>query len=190
MKHARPVLKQRFGPRHEKGITLIVAMVLLIALTIIVASALKVNMVNSKIVGNLQMQREGEAASQQAIENILRTNFTNLPAQMIQSIDINNSGKTGFTYTVTLPAPKCVSVRPIMRAELDASSVEDRLCDYSLVSSASMIDGGSAQNKSSRSLCSNSIWDVSASATLPNSTIQTAPTHQGVAVKVTEGSAC
>jgi Tfp pilus assembly protein PilX len=78
-------MKPSSSPRREpkqsqRGVTLVIALIFLVVITLIVVSAIKSTNVNSKIAGNMQVQREAEAATQQAIEAVISSEFTKSPA--------------------------------------------------------------------------------------------------------------
>jgi hypothetical protein len=183
-------MKQRreFAARtRQRGITLAIAMILMLVLTIVVLSAIRTTNVNAKVVGNMQIQRESEAAAQQAIETVISSDFSKAPAATSVNVDINDSGKTTATYVVRSPAPVCTSVKPIKLSELDAANPADRPCYVSGTVQNAGIEGAGATGNS---LCSNSNWDLSATAQAPGVTNSKATTHQGVAQRVAVGSAC
>jgi Tfp pilus assembly protein PilX len=182
--------KNPFHPRSMRaqvGATLLIAMIFLVLLTLIVISAIKATNVNTKVVGNMQIQKESEAAAQQAIEAVISTDFTKSPAPTNVTIDINDSGQAASTYTVTGPAPTCTSVKPIKITELDATNAADQSCFLSgAAQNTGIVGAGSGGN----SLCSNSNWDVNATATAPGVATTSTTTHQGIAVRVAVGAAC
>src|SRR4029077_9144189 len=100
---------------------------------------------------------ETEAAAQQAIETAISTDFTTNPTATTVKVDINDSGQTATTYTVTVPAPACINVQPIKENQLDASNADDVPC---FVSGASQNTGIVGAGATGNSLCSNSNWDV------------------------------
>lgn len=175
------------GRPSQTGATLMIAMIFLVLLTLIVISAIKATNVNTKVVGNIQVQKESEAAAQQAIETVISTDFTKLPMAGTVQVDINNSGQAASTYSVTVPAPACTSVKPIKLSELDASSADDMPC---YVSGAAQNTGIVGAGTGGNSLCSNSNWEVSATATAPGVATTSTTTHQGIAVRVVVGAAC
>lgn len=163
-----------------------IAMIFLVLLTLIVVSAIKATNVNTKVVGNMQTQKEAQAAAQQAIETVISSDFTAAPTASTVTVDINNSGQAASTYSVAVPKPTCTDIKPIKLSELDAANADDQPCYASGASQNAGIVGGGA---SGNSLCSNSNWDVSATATAPDSTT-TNTTHQGIAVRVVAGTQC
>ena len=96
-----PEFPQRCA-RQQRGMTLIVSLVMLIMLTMFALSTMNLSNSNLKVVGNQQAQRAVEAAAQQAIERVLSGSavFKN-GAQVAQTLTID-----GFTVAVT--APVCV----------------------------------------------------------------------------------
>ena len=182
---------KRFGraapPQAQRGVTLLVAMIFLVVLTLIVVSAIKVTNVNTRVAGNMQTQNEADAAAQQELETVISSDFTTLPAAASAVIDINGSGQTGSSYSVSVPAPKCTSVKAIKTSELNAASADDQPCYASgAAQNTGIVGGGSG----SSSLCSNSNWEVNASAKAPTSAVSSATVHQGIAVRVAVGDAC
>ncbi|QDL38917.1 pilus assembly PilX family protein [Rhodoferax sediminis] len=183
--------KNPFHPRSMRaqvGATLLIAMIFLVLLTLIVISAIKATNVNTKVVGNMQIQKESEAAAQQAIEAVISTDFTQLTAPpIVPPIDINDSGQAASTYTVTVPKPTCTSVKPIKITELDPANTADQYCYASgAAQNTGIVGAGTGGN----SLCSNSNWDISATATAPSVATTSTTTHQGVAVRVVVGANC
>ena len=61
----------------QRGATLIVGLIMLIALTLLVVSAIRSGTTNLRIAGNTQIQEEAKAAAQQAIEQYISTNLLN-----------------------------------------------------------------------------------------------------------------
>jgi len=180
-------LKNDRTRRGQSGATLLVSMIFLVVLTLMVVSAVKVTTVNTKLVGNMQTENEANAAAMQAIEAAISTDFTSMPKASTTTVDINNSGQAGSAYTVAVPAPVCTGIKPIKLSELDASEASDQPCYVSGASQNTGIAGGGTGGDS---LCSNSNWEVNATATPPAGGAATATTHQGIAVRVVVGAAC
>lgn len=184
-------MKKKPFPTHsmqsQTGATLMIAMIFLVLLTLIVISAIKATNVNTKVVGNIQIQKESEAAAQQAIETVISTDFTKSPIASTVKVDINNSGQAASTYAVTVPTPTCTSVKPIKLSELDASNADDVPCYASgAAQNTGIVGAGTGGN----SLCSNSNWEINATATAPGVATTSTTTHQGVALRVAVGAAC
>lgn len=180
-------LSRSRGGRAQAGATLLVAMIFLVLLTLIVISAIKATNVNTKVVGNMQIQKESEAAAQQAIETVISsTNFATLPPTSTVNVDINDSGQTASTYTVTVPAPKCISYMPIPQSAAPTTdpftwSAADQACFTHSATTTPVLNSN----------CSNSNWDFAATATATGVATTSTTTHQGVAIRVMNpGTGC
>jgi Tfp pilus assembly protein PilX len=169
--------------RKQAGATLLVAMIFLAVITLIVTSSIKAVNVNTKLVGNMQMQEEAEAAAQQAIEKAISSDFTAMPTA---STWVTDNGQAVSAYTVVVPAPACTGIKAIKLSELDATNTDDQPC---YASGAAQNTGIVGSGVSGNSLCSNSSWEVNATATPPASD-PTPTLHQGIAVRVAVGAAC
>lgn len=104
------MMRQRInGDKKQRGATLLVSLIMLVALTLLVVSAIRMGNMNLKTVGNMQAKNEATAAAQQAIETIMGNlnNFYTPTAQTIR-IDINNDGVVD--YTVNTSAPVCLKM--------------------------------------------------------------------------------
>ncbi len=171
---------------HQRGVTLLVAMIFLVVLMLVVASAVKVTNVNTKVVGNMQTQNEAAASAQHAIEETISYDFTKLPVSQTIQVDINDSGKAGSVYTVKV-VPTCIAVQPVKSVDLDVDSAADQLC---FSSGAAQNTGIVGSTPSGNSLCSASLWNIEATATPPNSTQPAATLIQGVTQRVDPGANC
>lgn len=165
----------RLTLRHQRGATLIVALIMLVLLTLFALSAMNASNTALKIASNTQTRSEAIAAVQQEINKVMSVNFTRSPAAIAAAagnkpVDINNDG--AVDYNVVIATPHCMGAFPIRNAELGYSAADNRC----RISGASM------------SLCANSQWDIGGSATDPVSGASVS-IHQGVAVRVLTASA-
>lgn len=96
---------------HQRGISLVMSLIMLVVLTMIAASATYSTNSSIRIVGNMQMQDEALTAAQLAIDQHLNllTNFTT-PAGASVDVDLNRDNQKD--YTVTVSAPVCISTAP------------------------------------------------------------------------------
>ena len=99
----------------QRGITLLVGMIMLILITLMVTTAFTLSTTNLKAVGNMQAKDEAIAAANKAIEQVLSSAFTAVPTAEDVIVDIDNDGDTD--YTVSIATPECI------RASIDASAV-------------------------------------------------------------------
>ena len=91
----------------QRGVTLIIGMIMLVLITVMVISAYSLSSTNFKAVGNMQFRNEAIAAANKAIEQVVGTNFTTgfitVPAQQTITYDNNNDTVTDYTVTVEQP---------------------------------------------------------------------------------------
>ena len=103
-------------PRAQSGMTLFVAMIILVMITLLITSAFKTSNSNLKIVSGMQGRQEAIAASQAAIEDTISSAFfTSNPSLVAANpvgVDINNDGTDD--YSVTMGLPKCLRVAPVV----------------------------------------------------------------------------
>lgn len=113
---------------NQTGITLIVSLIMLAVLTLIVVSAIRFGNINLKIAGNAQSEAEATAATQVAIETMMKlvddsANIGTVAAQPTMQVATG-----GMTYSVNAVKPACILSRNIASTELDPSKVADRAC--------------------------------------------------------------
>lgn len=171
----------------QNGATLVTALVMLVALTLLVVSGIRSSNTNLRIAGNMQMQEEAVTAAQQAIEQTISVDFTtNLVAATI-AIDIDNKGATDYTAQVSIPA--CTSTVVLTPPELNLNDPADISCQASGVIIGGGIvkfDGPAPQPAS---WCSKQTWDIQ-STVADDSTGANATVHQGVFIRVVNGTTC
>ncbi|MCY0854928.1 hypothetical protein [Cupriavidus sp. D39] len=144
----------------EAGVSLLVGLVMLVVLSLLAVSAVRLGNLNLRIVGNQQVKNEATAAARQAIEKVMGTvsSFATPIAQSF-SIDINNDGVAD--YTVQTAAPVCLQMVAADGYSVDfaASAPQD------------------------------TYWDISAVAT-DNRTGTTVTVHQGAKVRMASTATC
>jgi Tfp pilus assembly protein PilX len=173
------------SPSQQRGATLVIAMIMLVLLTLFVLSAVSMNNMNFKVMGNEQWRNEALAAGQQAIEQVASTDFPSAPAAKTINVDVNGDGTND--YTVAVAKPVCQNTIPIKLVELDVRLAADIPCFGSGVSPAPGLPIGGAGN----SLCANTQWDITATATDSSSNSGTSVTvHQGIGQRVPIGTTC
>lgn len=96
--------------RRQKGVTLIVGLIMLVLITLMVTTAFTLSGTNLKSVGNMQFRNESIAAANKAIEfvigNSFPSGFVSVPPDQTITLDINNDGTPD--YTVSVAAPTCI----------------------------------------------------------------------------------
>jgi hypothetical protein len=178
----------------QRGATLVVAMIMLVMLTLFALSAMNASNTGLKIASNTQTRNEAIAAVQGEIDKVMSVDFPRNPASVAgnKAVDINRDGATD--YNVVVPTPVCISTITIKTdsGELNILSPADAACfGSSTAGSSGVVVGGKGGGgvAGGDSLCANSQWDVSASATDPVSGASVS-IHQGTAVRVAIGTPC
>jgi Tfp pilus assembly protein PilX len=160
----------RYIKHKQRGVTLIVALIMLVLLTLLVLTSVNLGKASLQTVGNMQYRNEAYAAAQETLEQaISNTRFFDSPANAIQSpcngeantkcVDTNGDGTPDITVKLT-PPPTCVKVQSIKNANLDLAATEDVGCAVGQQQTF-----GTAGAASGNSLCSNSVWELRAAAT-------------------------
>lgn len=94
----------------QRGVTLIIGMIMLVLITVMVISAYSLSSTNFKAVGNMQFRNESIAAANKAIEQVIGINFAPgfiaVPAPQTITYDNNNDGVDD--YTIIVDSPVCV----------------------------------------------------------------------------------
>jgi len=161
------------GARRQRGMTLLIALVMLVVLTLFAITAIRTGNIGLKIVGNQQAQKLMEAAALQAIEQVVSNlgNFdaVNLStAAIAQRICVNAA--TGFAI-VRIPPLTCQSGTQVDVAPVRCIASKRSLYD-SLTQAMSTFDN---------------TWEVVATVTDTNTGAK-ATFHQGVKMRMLANS--
>src|SRR4026207_348911 len=97
--------------RRQRGMTLLVAMIILVMITLLAVSAYRVSNTNLRVVGSMQGRQEGISAAQAVIEpGLSSAPFTRAPAGEAAKhwgIDINGDSKEDYDVKLS-PQPRCI----------------------------------------------------------------------------------
>lgn len=169
----------------QRGATLIIALIMLVALAMLSAWAFNGSQMNLRVVGNSQARQEAVSAAQAAIELTISTPaFSTDPVAVAASaIPIDVDGDAAPDYQVQLtPAPSCYRVRVLKVNELDPGVAGDRACLGSSASPNPGIETAGATPATGDSLCADSEWNLRAVVIDPR-TNANAVVNQGVAIR-------
>jgi Tfp pilus assembly protein PilX len=167
----------------QSGMTLVVGLIMLAVLTLMVVSAIRFGNINLRIAGNAQTEAEASAATQVALEAMLKDaaaaeNLSNLTNKTL------TVSTGGTTYPVSVLKPVCILTKSIKNSQLDPTKSADRACF------SSTTGGGADQMFTSGggltalpSACKDQQWDIAASVT-DTATGATVSMLQGFAVRV------
>jgi Tfp pilus assembly protein PilX len=179
-------------PHRQRGATLVVSLIMLLLITLLAISSFTLGKSNLQIVGNMQQRNQAFAAADAAVATVISSaQFTVTPTNAIPApcngvanttcVDVNGTGVTGVNVLVALA---CDSIQPILVSQLDFANPNDAGC---LVGASQNFGVNGASNNNS--MCSNSVWDVQASATDAMSGANYV-VDQGVAVRVPSTALC
>jgi Tfp pilus assembly protein PilX len=181
-------------PGRQRGMTLMVALIMLVLMTMFMVTNFKMGNSSLQIVGNMQARTQAMNAAQSTIEEaISTTQFTTSPAAALRNpcaatantrcYGLNGNTTTGTDITVTLtPAPVCISSQAIPNSSLNLTNDNDAGCVTGVTQSF-----GIANSVTGASLCADTTWQVSAVA-VDSVTKSSASVVQGVTVRVTSDS--
>ncbi|MBC7620312.1 MAG: hypothetical protein H7293_15250 [Candidatus Saccharibacteria bacterium] len=123
-------MKRPFARAVERqhGVSLLLSLIMLVVLTLLVVSAVRMTNSNLRTVGNMQARNEAAAAAQQAIEQQVMGDVGNFYAPVDQPISING-------YTGTISAPVCLKMVPASgySADFASSAPKDTYWDIKAV---------------------------------------------------------
>ncbi len=168
----------------QRGVTLVVALVMLGALALMAAWAVRSSVNNVRIVGNGQARQEAFNVAQAAIERTISApTFSQQPDAVAANpvtVDLDGDGVADLSATLS-PAPTCYRLRVVRTSELDANVAADLNCMKSSAAQTSGLEvSGSTANTDS--LCADSEWNLRAVVTDPRSGAQVV-VNQGVAAR-------
>lgn len=175
--------------RRQRGVTLIVALVMLVALALLAVWAYNGSTTNTRIVGNMQVRQESMDAAQAALETTISSAlFTTAPAAVAASavpVQIN-----GVTYSVWLKdkdgnkKPACYRVKAIKQKELNVELASDKPCMKDAPKDLGMeSDVPPTAITTGDSMCSDTEWNVYAEVT-DTQTGAFVAVNQGVGARV------
>jgi Tfp pilus assembly protein PilX len=144
----------------QRGIALVVGLIMLTIITLMVVTALNLSTTNLMAVGNVQFRNETISAANAAIEERLSSTFAAAPATTNAPVDIDNDGTDDFVVSVT---PTCI------RAALASSAAPSSLSLPSLATASTW----------------HTFWDIDA-VTNNLDTGAAARVHAGVRVLLSE----
>ena len=176
----------------QKGATLVVGMIMLILISLLAVASFRLGKSDLQIVGNMQQRKQALSAAQQTIEQVISTiQFTTTPTNALPNpcgavvntacVDVNGDGVTDVNVSIVV---LCSAIQPILNSALNFANQDDRNC-----SNEANQQLGVAGVASNNSACSNSVWDMQATAIDAVTNAQYV-IDQGVAVRVPSADLC
>jgi FlaG/FlaF family flagellin (archaellin) len=173
----------------QRGITLVIGMILLVLLTLFVIATVSMTSLNLRTIGNTQSRNEAVGAAQQAVEQVASTDFPKDPKAVAVNVDVNGDGTTDYAVAVAKPA--CLNSVPIklpipgQPSEIDPAVVDDQACFGGISASGAGIVGGASG--AGNSGCANTQWDVNATVTDNGGNGAAMTLHQGIGRRIAIG---
>lgn len=131
----------------QRGIVLILSLIMLMVLTLIAVSAIRLSTVNLRSVANAQSRTEAMSTAQRTIDLVLSSNFTDNIAGTATTVTVSEGGKN---YSVVIARPCLVRTVPVQNTALDITKADDKKCLDTL--------------SNPYSACADTIWQLQATA--------------------------
>lgn len=144
----------------QKGSTLLMSMIVLIALTLLVVFSIRSGNTNLRIAGNAQTKVEANAATSQVIEQVIeQIKVADDPSQIAaQTVEVPIGPAT---YTVKVEAmSKCIADEPVLNSSLNPDLDNDAACFESMDSDNLIQHDGKQTTKPSS--CKTQQWEIQA----------------------------
>lgn len=135
------------SPRRQSGIVLILSLIMLMVLTLIAVSAIRLSTVNLRSVANAQSRTEAMSTAQRTIDLVLSSNFTDNIPGTAQTLTVSEGGKN---YSVVVARPCLVRTVPVQNISLDITKTDDKKCLDTL--------------SNPYSACADTIWQIQATS--------------------------
>lgn len=133
--------------QRQRGVVLILSLIMLVVLTLLAISAIRLSTVNLRAVANAQARSEAMSAAQRTVDLVLSSNFTENLAGTQQELAVSEGGKN---YKVLVARPCLVRLSRIKNEDLDLAVADDAKC-YEPASNP-------------YSACARTIWQLQAKA--------------------------
>jgi Tfp pilus assembly protein PilX len=132
MKPFRNALSVRTPADAQRGMTLVIVLVMLVLLTLFALNAIRTSTVGLRVVGNQQTQRQMEAAAQNAIEQVISTPSSFGATASAKTIAVN-----GFSVSVAKPACLYATTAAGFSAAISTAAVTPEDDTFEVVASVS-----------------------------------------------------
>jgi Tfp pilus assembly protein PilX len=174
--------------RRQHGMTLVIALVMLVVLSLLVVSAIRFGSINLKISGNAQAEVEATAAAQLAVE---QTIIEMVAAPNISTINAKTNvpiSTGGLTYAARIEKPVCQFTNNISNTELDPSKPDDLPCFEGSDGERLIKEDGTLT--ATPTACKRQQWDVQASVDDTNRSGVKVTVLQGLSTRVGAEVSC
>jgi Tfp pilus assembly protein PilX len=181
-------------PGRQRGMTLFVALIMLVLMTLFAVSSFNLGKSSVQVVGNMQSRNQALVAAQGTLEEaISATWFTATPANALvapclgtantRCVDVNGDGVNDVTVQLS-PIPACQTSQTVKNATLNLALAIDAGCATGVTQTFGIMG-----TTSSDSLCADTLWELTAAAA-DNITQARATVVQGVTLRVSKDTSC
>lgn len=136
------------GRWQQRGMVLILSLIMLMVLTLIAVSAIRLSTVNLRSVANAQSRIEAMSTAQRTVDLVLSSNFTDNIAGTASTVTVSEGGKN---YSVVIARPCLARTVPVKNVDLDITKADDLKCLDTL--------------SNPYSACADTIWQIQATST-------------------------
>lgn len=152
------------GPaKRQRGIVLILSLIMLVVLTLLAVSAIRLSTVNLRTVANAQTRSEAMSAAQRTIDCVLSSSFANDVTSIAGTVTgpcasaVTEGGKS---YTIVIATPCLARSAPVLNIALPSPepAPAGRPCGPYPICTC-------RKGASTYSQCSDTIWQVRATST-------------------------
>lgn len=133
----------RFAGR-QRGSVLLLSLFMLMIMTMLAISAIKMGTVNLRTINNMQVRTEAMSAAQNMLDQVMNTNFTDNIAGTAGTFTV--AMDAGKSYNVVVATPCIRQVTPIMNTALVITNSEDLKCYDAIANPVSA--------------CSTTVWEI------------------------------
>lgn len=135
--------------RRQRGIVLILSLIMLVVLTLLAVSAIRLSAVNLRTVANAEARHQAMSTAQRAIDCMLSSNFSSNVAGVPAGPCAGTISESGKDYTVVLARPCLVRSAPVLNIALNLADANEKTCQ---------------KGSSAYSQCSDTVWQLGATS--------------------------
>lgn len=176
-------------PAQERGMTLLMALIMLVVLTLLALSSFNLTQANMQVVTNMQQRDAVTFSARGVLDEVMSSAafHANVGQTLVpqpgcnkgvdsRCIDTNGDGTSDVTAKVIVQ-PKCVKVKIVKNSDLNLDEEQEQKC--STQSGQFGVDGANRGD----SMCADSVWEVQVQAEDDISKAKMTVT-QGIGVRV------
>lgn len=149
----------------QRGIVLILSLIMLVVLTLLAVSAIRLSTVNLRTVANAQSRSEALSTAQRTIDCVLSNNFANNVASVTGIVTGPCAAplvEGGKNYTVVIAPPCLVRSAPVLNSALPPPDVTGKSC---VPGASHYPECTCSKGASTNSQCSDTVWQLQATST-------------------------